>query len=782
MKRFKMTYNPYTNRICFKVAETTDDNGASIWNDLPNESRFMEFQNEKCVFENCVERILTLINTYINTTDSLEIVFVGTIEDFDVLQNAVFSSQDPRAKSISCLHLKTYPSASTALSSIKRSFSKIKKEFDDYIDSDDADKKEIGDAVMKYMDTVKPEIPICVIGNYSVGKSALINAFIGREILPSKANPTTATNAVIRNDKKYKVVFYYQEEEYEISFKGKKYKVVRPSEPDNNLVNSLFKGADTLSNEQEIIHFILDKINNANDTEDPVSHIDNCISVYVPFHNSRLNFDDYSFCFIDTPGSNNGEEKSHRATLEELMMDQTNALPLVVATRGSLASNDSFDLRELLTVMEDGFSKQNCIIAISMSDELVSTQIKEDIPDSVREGVSDPTIMYVSPVAAIGVRKDNSVEWIDQTYKEIFESKVSALLKTQPPDYNMTPCKRSLSKEDKESLDPLSYASGLPSLEQELNYFAMRFAEYKKCTKGKELLLNAMEMANIKLEEAKNQLEKDKEDKKKEQQAVRSAIVGKMKQVKTPTVNVAVNSVKSQFQSVLNDYCKSVPSVVREYWKNVYKKQYTIDDLGKDMQIHCQNNLYNPNANGIKALLQDKLIEQASLYMKNVQACVTDQYEKISVDAQKELDALFDTVTQKPQLNDVEIRPFVRIRLGFLKWIGNIFSTEDQVVSTYSNEFIAKLKGNERQHGLFAVQCIQEPANAYSKQINQWANKQIIEVQKTLNHDNAILSDLDDKIAELEQDIIDLEGRLTKLSNVSNSLKSLLPEDKQNDE
>ena len=200
------------------------------------------------------------------------------------------------------------------------------------------------------------------------------------------------------------------------------------------------------------------------------------------------------------------------------------------------------------------------------------------------------------------------------------------------------------------------------------------------------------------------------------------------------------------------------------------------------MQIHCQNNLYNPNTNGIKALLQDKLIEQATLYMKNVQACVTDQYEKISADTQKDLDALFDTVTQKPQLNDVEIRPFVRIRLGFLKWLGNVFYTDDKVVSTYSTEFIAKLKGTERQHGLFALQCIQEPANAYSKQINQWADNQIVKVQKTLDHDNAILSELDDTIADLEQDIIDLEGRLTNLSNVRNSLRNLLPEDKQSNE
>ena len=782
MKRFKITYNPYTNKIDFKVAETTEDNNATKWSNLPSESSFMEFQNAKCVFENCVERILSLINKYINTTDSLEIVFVGTTEDFNVLRNAVYACPDPKAKNITCLHFEIYPSASDSLTSIKQSFTRIKTEFDDYIQSEDPSKKEIGEAVMKYMDTVKPEIPICVIGNYSVGKSALINAFVGREILPSKANPTTAINAIIRNDTHYKVVFKYMQEEYEISFNGKNYKINKPSEPDLALIASVFNGSESCSTEPEMIHYILDRINNVNDTDETIAHIDNCVSVYVPFNNSLLDFDNYSFCFIDTPGSNNGEEKSHRATLEELMMDQTNALPIVVATKTSLASNDSFDLRRLLNVMEDGFSKQNCIIAISMSDDLVSSQIKEDIPDSVREGVADPTIMYVSPVAAIGTKKENSAEWIDQTYKEIFETKANTLLRTLPPDSNKTPCDRKLSKKEREGMDALLYASGLPSLEQEINYFAKRFAEYKKCTKGQELLLNAMEMANRKLEVSKTQLEKDKEDKKKEQQAVRSEIIEKIKKVKKPAVNIAVRSVRSQFQGVLNDYCTGVPAAVREYWKNVHIKPYSIDDLGKDMQEHCQNNLYNPNSNGIKVLLQDELQELAVSYMRDVKACVTDEYERLSGDAQQELDDLFDNVTQKPELNDVEVRPFVRIQLGFWKLIGNVFSTDDKVVETYSREFISKLKGNDRTIGLFAMQCIHEPASAYSKQINEWAERRLSEVQKTLDQDNAILSELDDTIVEMEQDIEDLTKRLANLSSVKTSLNTLLPKDAQENE
>lgn len=248
MKRFEISYNPYINRIHFRVAEPVDENIASEWSELPPESNFMEFQNEKCIFENCVERILYKINNYINTTDSLEIVFIGTVEDYEVLQNSVYKCTDPKARNITCVHLKSYPSSTAALDSIKRSFSKIKKEFDDYIDSDEPDKKEIGDAVMKYQDTVKPEIPICVIGNYSVGKSALINALVGREILPSKSNSTTAINVIVRNEAKYRVSFKYLQNSYDLSINGKEYTVNIPEKPDEQMLSLLFAGYKTCAN------------------------------------------------------------------------------------------------------------------------------------------------------------------------------------------------------------------------------------------------------------------------------------------------------------------------------------------------------------------------------------------------------------------------------------------------------------------------------------------------------------------------------------------------------
>ena len=57
--------------------------------------------------------------------------------------------------------------------------------------------KSIGDTIEEYKEVTRNEVPICIMGNYSVGKSAFINALLGDEILPSKVNASTAKNTKI---------------------------------------------------------------------------------------------------------------------------------------------------------------------------------------------------------------------------------------------------------------------------------------------------------------------------------------------------------------------------------------------------------------------------------------------------------------------------------------------------------------------------------------------------------------------------------------------------------
>lgn len=777
MKRFEISYNPYNNKIHFRVAIPIDEENVSDWNDLLPESSFIEFQNRDCVFEDCIEKIIRLINTYINTTEYLEIVFKGTSEDFEVLQNAVYASRDSRSKRITCTHSEIVLSSNTALERLKRSFSKVENEFDEYLESDEPDKKDVGDAVERYLETVMPEIPICVIGPTGSGKSALINALIGREVLPSQSNSSTAINVVVHNDKEFRIEFIYHGEPYKILLSGNGYSLNEPASPDEKLISLLFSNSEC-ANEQEIIYHVLDVINNADD-HSLIEELKNVVSVYLPFNPSRFISNDYSFSFIDSPVRISGYEDDPQIIIDDLVVNQTNSLAIVVSTRDAFTIDGCFDLKKLIDKLGSGFPKPNSIIAISKSDTLSVSYMKDEIPDCVREGIANPTIIYISPVVALGVKMDGTNEWIDKGQRALFEEGASILLKSNPPVFNISPAGRKSLPSGKEKRDKLLYASGITSLEQELNYFAKRYADYKKCTSGRRLLIEALDKLIVELKVSKKQAEHEfKNDiakRREEQLATRAEMISALNHVEGPEVNKAITSVKNQFDPILDEYCKSVPETVRYYWGNVHARPYTVENLVKDMQQHCQENLYDKNDMNLRKALQQDLLALASDYKTRVRAYITEKEETLSPTALNELNFLFDTEASYLKFKDVDIKPFNAIGFSVFKTLGS----DEKTINTYSKGFVEQLRTNGSRWGHFDRQCIVEPTADYSNQINQWASKLLADIQIILNSDSAIINKLDTRISDLESIIDDLDMRLEKLSNERAYLWDLIPLDER---
>lgn len=457
------------------------------------------------------------------------------------------------------------------------------------------------------------------------------------------------------------------------------------------------------------------------------------------------------------------------------MEEQTNALPIFVMDRMHLDSNDANDLRLLLENKKTGFAIQNCIIAISRSDMLVEQQLSEEMPDKIKQWLNHPTIMYVSPIAAIGAKKRKMDPWIDLTYKQIFEKKLSDLTEIIPPNYNETPCGRKMTQSKMQAIKPLLYASGIPSLETEINYYAYRFAEFKKCTNGREYLLKALQLADKKLQEAKDQLEKDKKEKVKEQQKVRKDIKNRIDAVSLPSVNTVVDAVKSTFSSTLNGYCDDIESLVKQTWALLKKKKDAMALFEKAMAAHCQKNLYDAHIQKIKKSIEAKFIELTTQYMNSVKKCVTDQYNSISEETKRELEQLFNDGESVPTLNDVSVSKFEKITMSI---IGHIpfERTQELFIKWYVKKFKEKLQGDKEHIGVFTIQCIKEPAENYSRQIKAWSIKYKRSIDNTLNKDNAILSELDGNIKTLEGKIEDMERRLKNLDDVRNMLEEILPE------
>lgn len=708
MKRFEILYNPYINRIHFRQELAKEGSDEYEWAEIESDSQLHKFQGTRCIFENCVEEILDLINKYFNTSGELTIEFIGTDEDFGVLRLAVERSDNPKSKGIICESEERYPSSSDALGKIRGAYEQIKTEFDDYIDNDELDEDDeravIGQAITKFQDTVKAEIPVCVIGNYSVGKSALVNALVGLEILPSHANSTTAKNVLLKNGQEYSLCFDYKGSEYVLLIDDNKIKTQCDGDVDEDLIQELVNGTDGFTCEEQILHQIIENLNIETSEESLIAEIESSVRVTVPFRRSELDTEKYSFVFIDTPGSNNGDEaqKIHRENLEELMDEQTNALPIFVMGRNSLDSNDTNDLRVLLENKEAGFALQNCIIAISMSDQLVEQQLSEEMPEKIKRWMNHPTIMYVSPIAAIGEKKADKHIWIDQAYRQIYEKKMGDLSEVNPPSYNETPCGRKMTDARKKSITPLLYASGIPSLETEINYYAYRFAEFKKCTNGREYLITALDLADKKLQEAKEHLEEDKQAKIKEQEGIRAELKKKINAVPLPAVNAVYNSVYKDFTSDLDAYCKGIEPLVRKTWEQYKDKENSRDNFERAIADHCQKNLYDAHIKEIKSHIEEKFVELTAGYMAEVKKCVTDEYGKISGEAQKELEKVFVENENGPQLQDVSVGIFERIKFALLRHLPFNWAKE-KFIEQYAKRFHNKLMGTGKYYGVFAM-------------------------------------------------------------------------------
>lgn len=265
MKYIEIMYNPYINSIHFKLKNTNNDSSDSEYMEIDMDSKLQKFQGTRCIFENCVEEILDIINKYFNTSGNLIIEFIGTGEDFGVLQNAVKCSENPKSKGIECEFKERYPSSSDALRKIRDAYEQIKTEFSDYINNDEFDEDDeravIGQAITKFQDTVKAEIPVCVIGNYSVGKSALVNALVGLEILPSHANSTTAKNVLLKNGQEYSLCFDYKGSKYVLLIDGNEIKHQCDGDVDEDLIQELTNGIDGFTSEEQILHQIIENLN-----------------------------------------------------------------------------------------------------------------------------------------------------------------------------------------------------------------------------------------------------------------------------------------------------------------------------------------------------------------------------------------------------------------------------------------------------------------------------------------------------------------------------------------
>ncbi|WP_261806255.1 dynamin family protein [Lapidilactobacillus luobeiensis] len=367
MHKVKLTHNPY------RVKTTISSNG----NELAVDSKMKNFLNRR--FQLWVDQIPELLVGEYNDFD-FELDFYGTELDYQDLEvavhDAVTTNKGKWKFNLTHHQAKAFGEKEKEL---KKLFKEIKQLPFDELKNPQLEKK--------FNEALGEKFDVTVVAPMSAGKSTLINALLGKKLMPSKQGACTAKiTRIIDNDQdNFEATVYRENSEEEI----------RPT-----------------TNEE-----LAKKLKKLNDDKS-VSQID--IFGNIPFVTNA----DSSLVLTDTPGPDNAGDKSHRKIADRALEESSKTLVLFVMD-GVTLNNTSQDeyLRRISEAMKVGGkqSKDRFLFVINKMDGYTQSDEDNSVKDAVvsaqsylrGHGIDDPNVFPVSARLALDIRKYQSLPYYD---------------------------------------------------------------------------------------------------------------------------------------------------------------------------------------------------------------------------------------------------------------------------------------------------------------------------------------------------------------------------------
>lgn len=188
MATIRIISNPYRKEIKFELLDQSTSEWIEINYHNNSGSKLIKEEIKTNFFPYKVREIVEiLINEYASSEGKLELVFAGSPDEYRELVEVCGDFPDVEVRMDSM----KLENARDILPKIIDIFANIKEIADENIESPVV-KALVDCDVNKFVDASKDTVPICVMGNYSSGKSTFINALIGQEVLPSGDMPVTA--------------------------------------------------------------------------------------------------------------------------------------------------------------------------------------------------------------------------------------------------------------------------------------------------------------------------------------------------------------------------------------------------------------------------------------------------------------------------------------------------------------------------------------------------------------------------------------------------------------
>lgn len=346
-------YNPY------KVISTITVNG-----EVPKQnSKLKQFLNQR--FQMWVDQVPTLLAEEYND-DQFDLTFYGTELDYQDLLAAIKVAEK------NGIHFKTKKMPAKEFGDKERDirdlFERVRK-----LPFEELQSPAVANAFELAFNEL---LEVNVVATMSAGKSTLINALLGRKLMPSKQGACTATITKIQDDD-----------------------------------DDTFKATAVDANKTEIEHYsVFDyKTMIALNKNPDVSEVQ--VQGNIPFVTS----DEVSLVLIDTPGPDNARDKRHGLVTAKALDQSSKMLVLFVMNGGKLhdEAQDAF-LRKIAKSMSVGGkqSRERFLFVINKMDaydEEDDDIANETIPDTIKYledmGIEEPNIFPAAAEPALLIKR-----------------------------------------------------------------------------------------------------------------------------------------------------------------------------------------------------------------------------------------------------------------------------------------------------------------------------------------------------------------------------------------
>lgn len=767
--KVKISYDPYAKKIEYLIW----DREKADWYPPAGESPFSQSSfTDNTTIQNKIHEIINAIidHGYCNGTEGVDIYFEGTDEDFDYIKPIVES----QASKMSLYKGDRYlDSVREVLPGIKDHYSTVKELLNNYPDED------IQKEVNKYKDAANPGVSICVMGLYSSGKSAFINALIGREILPSSDDPYTAKIYKIMLGDKYVIHFNSGTEDVALEFYGNKYSVNKTGEVPiiKELQEKLCEDVGAEKRMYKALQII-------NDVDKKYS-VSDMIEVTVPPNRSTLPVDRYDFVIYDTPGPNSAYYKEeHLKVLQNSLSNQSCGLPIYIATKDNTDQVDNNMLIEAIQDCGDSLDKASTIVVINKADDIMSVKDFNNKREKVRtQAISElgsSRICFVSSIVGLGSKKENPdllESWVDEGFYETYGERkkkfydLSNSSYKQLYNYNLMPEKRfndycdSVENEmDERKLTFIN--SGLHCVESEIAEFAENYADYNKCAQAGEYLENAINVTAYRINAKSDEQEALSEDISAKWDAKHEKLKNRLKDECSKKIEHYSSKYVSEMSSWLAPHLdfhyveEKLTPICREINKTkITEREETANALINPLYSEAINSFLNDAVSFSKSFWEDA----CSNFRESCLKIVLDSDALTKAEKQGLENYIMNTFAKRRVDETISVRDFDSYKSR--KWL--FVRVERIDPKKCISEFEAKVRTR-------LTSLNQEILNANKNRFKSWCTNLEIGLETEIADINPELRTLAEELRSCQEELDRLKEQYELLKTHSNAIASLM--------